>query len=52
YIHTTLDRAIPIDFQRRMNTETPCKKIITLEADHSPFFSKASELVHYLNELN
>ncbi|MEC2863573.1 alpha/beta hydrolase [Bacillus thuringiensis serovar kyushuensis] len=52
YIETTLDRAIPIDFQRQMNTETPCKKIITLEADHSPFFSKASELVHYLNELN
>ena len=52
YIETTLDRAIPIDFQRRMNTETPCTKIITLEADHSPFFSKASELVHYLNELN
>lgn len=52
YIETTLDRAIPIDFQRRMNTETPCKKIITLEADHFPFFSKASELVHYLNELN
>ncbi|PFE99466.1 alpha/beta hydrolase [Bacillus thuringiensis] len=52
YIETTLDRAIPIDFQRRMNTETPCKKIITLEADHSPFFSKASELVLNLNELS
>lgn len=51
YIETTLDRAIPIDFQRRMNTETPCTKIITLEADHSPFFSKATELVNCLNEL-
>ncbi|MGG0725335.1 alpha/beta fold hydrolase [Bacillus mycoides] len=52
YIETTLDRAIPIDFQRRMNTETPCTKIITLEADHSPFFSKTTELVNYLNELS
>ncbi|MEK4706725.1 alpha/beta fold hydrolase [Bacillus sp. FSL R10-2780] len=52
YIETTLDRAIPIDFQHRMNTETPCTKIITLEADHSPFFSKTTELVNYLNELS
>ncbi|HDR4723913.1 alpha/beta fold hydrolase [Bacillus cereus group sp. Sample62] len=52
YIETTLDRAIPIDFQRRMNTETPCSKIITLEADHSPFFSKATELVNCLNALS
>ncbi|MGG0258917.1 alpha/beta fold hydrolase [Bacillus mycoides] len=52
YIETTLDRAIPIDFQRRMNTETPCVKIITLEADHSPFFSKTTELVSHLHELS
>ncbi|KXY40579.1 alpha/beta hydrolase [Bacillus cereus] len=52
YIETTLDRAIPIDFQRRMNTETTCTKIITLEADHSPFFSKTTELVNCLNELS
>ncbi|MBG9596529.1 alpha/beta fold hydrolase [Bacillus mycoides] len=52
YIETTLDRAIPIDFQRRMNTETPCVKIITLEADHSPFFSKTAELVSHLHELS
>ncbi|EJR60547.1 hypothetical protein IIO_03255 [Bacillus cereus VD115] len=52
YIETTLDRAIPIDFQRRMNTETHCSKIITLEADHSPFFSKATELVNCLHALS
>ncbi|MGW6194323.1 alpha/beta fold hydrolase [Bacillus cereus] len=52
YIETTLDRAIPIDFQRRMNTETPCTKIFTLEADHSPFFSKTKELVNCLNALS
>lgn len=52
YIETTLDRAIPIDFQRRMHTETTCTKIITLEADHSPFFSKTTELVNCLNELS
>ncbi|QWH06010.1 alpha/beta fold hydrolase [Bacillus mycoides] len=52
YIETTLDRAIPIDFQRRMHTGTTCTKIITLEADHSPFFSKTTELVNCLNELS
>ncbi|HHT7235651.1 MULTISPECIES: alpha/beta fold hydrolase [Bacillus] len=52
YIETTLDRAIPIDFQRRMHTETSCTKIITLEADHSPFFSKTTELVNHLHELS
>jgi pimeloyl-ACP methyl ester carboxylesterase len=52
YIETTLDRAIPIDFQRRMHTETTCTEIITLEADHSPFFSKTTELVNCLNELS
>ncbi|KXY29466.1 alpha/beta hydrolase [Bacillus cereus] len=52
YIETTLDRAIPIGFQRRMNTETTYTKIITLEADHSPFFSKTTELVNCLNELS
>ncbi|KFN03019.1 alpha/beta fold hydrolase [Bacillus clarus] len=52
YIETTLDRTIPIDFQRRMNTETPCTKIITMEADHSPFFSKITELAHHLNQLS
>jgi pimeloyl-ACP methyl ester carboxylesterase len=52
YIETTLDNAIPIDFQRKMNTETPCKKVITLEADHSPFFSKTEELVAHLNQLS
>ncbi|KEK24097.1 alpha/beta fold hydrolase [Bacillus gaemokensis] len=52
YIETTLDQAIPIDFQRKMNTETPCNKIITMEADHSPFFSKTPELVQHLNQLS
>ncbi|GGE71537.1 alpha/beta fold hydrolase [Priestia taiwanensis] len=51
YMETTLDNAIPIDFQRIMNTETPCKQIISLEADHSPFFSKPDELVEHLHQL-
>jgi pimeloyl-ACP methyl ester carboxylesterase len=52
YIETTLDHAIPVDFQRTMNTETPCKKVITLEADHSPFFSKTEEVVKHLHEMS
>jgi len=52
YIETTLDNAIPIDFQRRMNTETPCSKVITLEADHAPFLSKPEELVNHLDQVS
>lgn len=52
YIETTLDNAIPIDFQRRMNTETPCSKVITLEADHAPFLSKTEELVNHLDQVS
>lgn len=51
YIETTLDNAIPIEVQRKMHIETPCKKVISLEADHSPFFSKTVELVKCLDEL-
>ncbi|PDX99417.1 alpha/beta fold hydrolase [Bacillus pseudomycoides] len=52
YIETTLDQAIPLAFQRIMYTETPCNKIITMEADHLPFFSKTTELVQHLNQLS
>jgi len=52
YIETTLDNAITIDFQRKMNSETPCNKIITMVADHEPFWSKPEELVTHLNQVN
>ncbi|MEH6941025.1 alpha/beta fold hydrolase [Bacillus sp. JJ722] len=52
YIETTLDHAIPIDFQRKMHTETPCNKIITLISDHAPFCSRTKELVNHLNQLS
>lgn len=51
YIETTLDHAVPIGFQRRMQTETSFNKIITLAADHAPFYSKTAELVKHLHEL-
>jgi triacylglycerol esterase/lipase EstA (alpha/beta hydrolase family) len=52
YIETLLDNAVPIEFQRKMHTETACNKVITLNADHAPFYSKAAELVAHLHELN
>jgi len=52
YIETTLDNAITIDFQRKMNSETPCNKIITMVADHEPFWSKPEELVTHLSQIN
>jgi pimeloyl-ACP methyl ester carboxylesterase len=44
YIECTLDRVITHAAQRRMQTAVPGSERITLETDHSPFFSRADEL--------
>ena len=51
YIACLQDRAIPPALQRRMYTETPVAKIVTMDTSHSPFFSAAEELVKHLIEL-
>lgn len=48
YIECTHDRAITLSAQRRMQAELPCDTVHTLATDHSPFFSKAPELVTLL----
>jgi len=49
YIECTQDCAISISAQRAMCEHTPCE-VITLETDHSPFFSAPDELTaHLLN---
>lgn len=48
YIECTLDRTIPIDSQRKMQRYSPGAKVVTLEADHSPYLSTPAELADVL----
>lgn len=44
YVETLHDRTIPISSQRRMQDLSPGASVITLDADHSPYFSTPDEL--------
>ncbi|MCP5370053.1 MAG: alpha/beta fold hydrolase [Rickettsiaceae bacterium] len=50
YIECLKDKAINIEEQRRMNNI--CNKIISIDTDHSPFFSSPDELVSILDKEN
>jgi len=45
------DHAIPPALQKRMYTETPVERVVTMDTSHSPFFSAAEKLVEHLIEL-
>lgn len=47
YVECLQDAAIHIDDQRRMNQKLNCKKV-TLNSDHSPFFSSHENLVQLI----
>ncbi len=51
YIEATHDQAISLAMQREMQAVLPCDPVITLEADHSPFYSAPQELAQALLEL-
>lgn len=51
YIECLQDRAVTPFIQRKMYTETPCKKVYSMDTSHSPFFSKPKELVNILCEI-
>jgi pimeloyl-ACP methyl ester carboxylesterase len=44
YIECTEDKAVTPFIQRKMYTETICKKVYSMPTSHSPFFSKPKEL--------
>ena len=48
YIECLRDNAIPIDAQRSMYAAFPCKKVLTMDTSHSPFFSAPEELAKHL----
>lgn len=51
YIEATEDRAISLEMQREMQAALPCGLVITLNSDHSPFYSAPSELADALLSL-
>jgi pimeloyl-ACP methyl ester carboxylesterase len=48
YIECLRDRAISIAMQRQMYTAAGCKQVFTLDCDHSPMFSRPTELARCL----
>lgn len=48
YVECTADRTIPIASQRMMQDLTPGARVVTLDADHSPYLSRPDELVAVL----
>lgn len=48
YVECTYDRVISLDDQRAMQALVPGARVVTLEADHSPFLSRVEELVSAL----
>jgi pimeloyl-ACP methyl ester carboxylesterase len=48
YVECTEDRAITHAAQRRMQNALPCRERITLDSDHSPFFSHSEQLADLL----
>lgn len=51
YVECLRDRALPIASQRRMQAALPCDTVLTLDTDHSPFYSAVDELARFLGEL-
>lgn len=45
YVECTEDRTIPLADQRRQQALSPGARVVTLKADHSPFYSAPGELV-------
>lgn len=51
YVRCLQDRAATLSMQNHMIEASPCEEVITLEADHSPFFSRPDQLARELARL-
>ena len=49
YIECLQDNAIPIELQRLMQQTLPCDPVVTLDTDHSPFYSAPTQLADALD---
>jgi len=52
YIACLRDRAVTPPFQQKMLAATPCKRVLTIDTDHSPFFSRPDETVAQLHSVS
>lgn len=51
YLETVNDRALPVALQRRMHAALPCRRVVSLESGHSPFFSMPGTLAERLMDV-
>ena len=51
YIECLRDKVIPPQLQRRMYAELPCQTVVSIDTDHSPFFSAPQKLAESLAAL-
>jgi pimeloyl-ACP methyl ester carboxylesterase len=51
YVECARDRAMPLVMQRQMQAASPCRQVLSIDTDHSPFFSRPDELARALNSL-
>jgi pimeloyl-ACP methyl ester carboxylesterase len=52
YIECLQDKALPLTLQRQMWARHSCERVISIDADHSPFLSRPVELVERLIEID
>ncbi len=51
FIECLQDRAISPAIQKKLYTNLPCEKVISMDTSHSPFFSAPEELANHLMSL-
>jgi pimeloyl-ACP methyl ester carboxylesterase len=51
YIQCLRDNTMPPPLQRAMYEATPCARVISMDTDHSPFFSRPRELARHLLDI-
>ena len=51
YIECLRDKAVPPALQKKMYAALPCQEVISMDTDHSPFFSAPEALVTHLLSL-
>lgn len=52
YIECLRDKAISASVQKQMYTAVPCERVISMDTDHSPFFSAPDQLVGHLDAVS
>lgn len=51
YVECSDDRAVPLALQRKFQEALPCKPVVTLDSDHSPFLCMPAQLATHLESI-